>query len=146
MMPMKAMKPFLWLTPAAALLGGLLMHTAHAEDESSALPAPPSFASPRSFASDDGAFLYRAACQGCHMEKGQGASGAGTYPALANNPRLASAQYPAVMIINGNRAMPAFGGMLSDEQVANLVNYLRTHFGNDFDTPITADEIKGLRP
>lgn len=38
---------------------------------------------PSRFVPRDGATLYRPSCQACHMAAGQGAAGAGIYPALA---------------------------------------------------------------
>src|SRR5580700_8800332 len=35
--------------------------------------------------------IYRTVCQSCHMAAAQGAVGAGAYPALANDPKLAVA-------------------------------------------------------
>jgi mono/diheme cytochrome c family protein len=99
-----------------------------------------------SFQERDGASLFQGICQGCHMPDGQGAVGAGAYPALAGNPRLTSKTYPAFMVVNGNRAMPPFGGMLDDEQIAAVVNYLRSHFGNHFGDSISPAEVKALRP
>jgi mono/diheme cytochrome c family protein len=104
-----------------------------------------SFGDPARFVVTEGADIYRAACQGCHMPDGQGAVGAGRYPALANNPRLQAAAYPAYVVINGQRAMPEFGSMLNDEQVAAVVRYIRTNFGNQFNEPVTADDVKGFR-
>src|ERR1041385_2974000 len=45
------------------------------------------------FAMQGGEAVYRGICQGCHMADAQGATGAGSYPALANNAKLASAGY-----------------------------------------------------
>src|ERR1700710_2408624 len=62
----------------------------------------------RSFSETDGQSLYRAICQACHMSEGQGAIGAGAYPALASDPRLASASYAVLTILNGRKGMPTF--------------------------------------
>ena len=97
------------------------------------------------FVQSDGAALYRAICQGCHMPDARGARGAGTYPALAANPKLASAAYPAVMVLGGRRGMPAFGDSLSDDQVAEVVNYVRSHFANRYADTLTPDEVARLR-
>jgi cytochrome c5 len=97
------------------------------------------------FVQSDGAALYRAICQGCHMPDARGARGAGMYPALAANPKLASAAYPALTVLQGRRAMPAFGDSLSDEQVAEVVNYVRGHFANNFADSITPDDVARLR-
>lgn len=97
------------------------------------------------FVQRDGAALYRAICQGCHMPDARGAQGAGTYPALAANPKLASAAYPALTVLQGRRGMPAFAENLSDEQVAEVVNYVRSHFGNHFADSVTPGDVSRLR-
>ncbi|MGH8121917.1 MAG: c-type cytochrome [Rudaea sp.] len=97
------------------------------------------------FVHKDGATLYRAVCQGCHMADAKGASGAGSYPALAANPKLASAAYPAITVVHGRHGMPAFGDYLTDAQVAEVVNYVRTHFDNHYADPLSADDVKKLR-
>jgi len=95
----------------------------------------------------DGKTIYEHVCQSCHMADAKGGKlSPATYPALAGNAKLAVKAYPAIMVVNGLGAMPAFGSMLTDEQVASLVNYLRTHFGNSFADALTASEVKTLRP
>ena len=34
---------------------------------------------------------------------------------------------------------------MSDEQVAAIVNYVRTHFGNDYRDTVTAENVKAVR-
>lgn len=97
------------------------------------------------FAEQDGESLYRASCQGCHMAKGEGAAGAGRFPALADNPRLASAAYPVYNVLHGLHGMPSFGKYMSDEQVAAVVNYTRTHLGNHYLDAVTTEDVKKLR-
>jgi mono/diheme cytochrome c family protein len=97
------------------------------------------------FMPQSGEALYAAVCQGCHMQGGVGAVGAGAYPALANNPRLAVPRYALSMVINGRKGMPPFGSLLTDEQVAAVVTYVRTHFGNDFADEVTAAGARALR-
>jgi mono/diheme cytochrome c family protein len=92
-----------------------------------------------------GEALYSNICQGCHMADAKGAVGAGVYPALAANPHLASAAYVARMVLNGRKAMPGFGDNLSDQQVADTVNYLRSHFGNRYSDRLQAADVKSLR-
>jgi mono/diheme cytochrome c family protein len=89
--------------------------------------------------------LFKNICQGCHMPDARGAIGAGAYPALAGNARLVAAIYPITVVLNGQRAMPNFGDSLSDEQVANVVNYVRTHFGNHYKDTITPAAVKAQR-
>ena len=111
-----------------------------------AQPSDFRFANPARFMAQTGAVLYADICQGCHMPEGNGAVGAGAYPALARNPRLASAGYPLLLVINGRNAMPPFGDLLTDEQVAAVVNYVRSHFGNAFADEATAADAKAARP
>ena len=97
------------------------------------------------FSETSGEALYRAVCQSCHMADGQGAQGAGMYPALAANPKLASGKYPALNVLHGRKGMPAFKAMMSDQQVAEVTNYVRTHMGNNYKDALTAADIKALR-
>ncbi len=93
-----------------------------------------------------GADLYAGLCQGCHMPNAQGATGAGAYPALAGNGRLLAAIYPITVVVRGQRAMPPFGTDLSDPQIANVLNYVRTHFGNHYRDTITPAAVRAARP
>jgi mono/diheme cytochrome c family protein len=89
--------------------------------------------------------LYKGICQGCHMPDAKGATGAGSYPALADNARLRAAIYPITVVLNGQRAMPPFGDDLSDVQIANVINYVRTHFGNRYRDTVTPAAVKAAR-
>ena len=93
-----------------------------------------------------GQAVYTNVCQGCHMPDAKGAVGAGMYPALAKNPKLEVAGYPVSVIVNGQKAMPALGGMFSDQQVADVTNYIRTHFGNNYKDKVTPADVKAARP
>jgi mono/diheme cytochrome c family protein len=103
-----------------------------------------------------GAEVFEHICQGCHMPDGKGAVGAGRYPALAGDAALASKQFMALTLLEGRRNMPAFGGTgdvglffsvptLNDEQIAAVINYVRSNLGNHFPGLITAAEVKALR-
>jgi mono/diheme cytochrome c family protein len=35
--------------------------------------------------------------------------------------------------------------MMSDEQVAAVVNYVRTHFGNHYGDAVTAEDVRPIR-
>ncbi len=99
------------------------------------------------YPSVDGKGIYTRICQSCHMSDGKGgALSPAIYPALSGNVRMAARAYPAMLVVNGQGAMPAFGAMLSDEQVAAVVNYLRTSMGNTFADALTPTEVKSLRP
>jgi mono/diheme cytochrome c family protein len=89
--------------------------------------------------------VYRGLCQGCHMPDARGAAGAGAYPALANDVRLVAGIYPITVVLHGQRAMPSFGEDLSDEQIANVINYVRTHFGNHYKDTVSPAAVKTAR-
>lgn len=88
-----------------------------------------------------GKALYADRCSACHTPGGEGI--AGLFPRLANAP-LVSSTDPASLVrvvLAGNRAgatdaaptgpaMPAFGWNLSDQQVADVVTYIRNSWGN----------------
>lgn len=97
------------------------------------------------FTQQTGEALYANVCAACHMSDGQGAVGAGRYPALAKNERLEAGDYPVYVVLHGLAGMPPFADMMSDEQVAAVVNYVRTHFGNNYTDPVTAEEVAGSR-
>ena len=133
------------LLPAVALLalGTLGARTGHSQEI---------FAG--KYPQQTGEDLFKNICQGCHMPDAKGATGAGTYPALAGNPRLVSAAYMAAVILHGRRDMPSFiqtgdagpleNSKLSDAQIADVVNYVRTHFGNTYADRITARDVAGM--
>ena len=104
-------------------------------------------------------------CAGCHQASGAGVAGA--FPPLAGElPRLAAAGeagrlFPVKVLLFGlrgpieaqgkpyNASMPSFG-WLSDADIAAVLNYVFTNWGNDkllpkgF-KPISAEEVKALR-
>ena len=98
------------------------------------------------FSETGGEALYANVCQACHMPDGRGATGAGTYPSLAGDKALEAAGYPISVVVNGRHGMPPVGIMMSDAQVAAVVNYVRTHFGNHYGDAVTADNVKAVRP
>jgi mono/diheme cytochrome c family protein len=106
---------------------------------------PPVSANYLHFDEDSGAKLYAGVCQACHMDQGQGASGAGAFPALKANPRLAAAAYPIYNILHGKGGMPPVGVMMTDAQVADVVNYLRSHFDNHYSDMVSPEDVKRLR-
>lgn len=122
------------------------------------LPSALAVADPEStpsMSTTDGREIYQHICRGCHMPEGAGAVGAGHYPALAKNPTLISKQYMALTVLAGRRNMPAFGSrhalgfggapaVLSNAQIAAVINYVRSNFGNHYRESITAAEVSAL--
>ncbi|WP_262273451.1 c-type cytochrome [Microvirga yunnanensis] len=107
--------------------------------------AEPRLSPTRVFAHKSGEALFNSVCAACHMPGGKGASGAGVYPALASNPKLEAAGYPITVVLHGLKGMPPVGKMMTDEQVAEVVNYVRTHFGNSYEDKVTAQEVTQSR-
>ena len=126
---------------AAFLLPSL---TANAQGTMPSLAGPPLSAGFK-FAEKSGEELFANVCQGCHMSDGKGAAGAGTYPSLAGNGNLEAGGYPVSVVVNGRRGMPPFGPMMSDDQVAAVVNYVRTHFGNRYRDAVTSEDVRAVR-
>jgi mono/diheme cytochrome c family protein len=133
----------------AGVVGAVLLQSPARADSAGALDNLPMAAL------TSGKQIYEHICQGCHMPDAKGAVGAGKYPALAGDPALASRQFMALTVLMGRRNMPAFGtkhafgflGMpaaLSDAQIAAVVNYVRTNFGNHFKDAITPSEVTAL--
>jgi mono/diheme cytochrome c family protein len=92
-------------------------------------------------APDPGAKVYEELCQACHMANAMGAEGAGKITALAKNPNLESADYPITIVTGGKGAMPWFRGSLTDQQIADVINHVRSHYGNRYKDKITAADV-----
>ena len=142
MSPKKRGKPVVaWRSiPLAIFLTGAITSGTGAQSSDG------SFMSPLRFIQRDGEVIYRTVCQGCHMSAAQGAVGAGEYPALANDPKLAAVGYSVLVVVNGSKDMPPFGTLLGDEQVAAVVNYVRSHFGNSYPDTVSPADVKSARP
>lgn len=102
-----------------------------------------------------GSKIYDAQCATCHGKRGEGKLP--DFPPLANNQsiQMTSAVNPIRMVLNGGYApgtaknpspygMPPFAQSLSDEEVAAVVTFIRTAWGNR-GTAVTAKEANALR-
>jgi mono/diheme cytochrome c family protein len=122
-------------------------------DAAGASPVAAEDASPKSaamshgwqFSEQGGAELFRNICAGCHQPDAKGAVGAGAYPSLVADAQLASADFMVSVLLGGLKAMPPVGDMMSDAQVADVVNYVRTHFGNTYSGAVSAGDVAGAR-
>ncbi|HEX2420684.1 MAG TPA: cytochrome c [Acidimicrobiia bacterium] len=76
---------------------------------------------------DLGARIYAARCSGCHGGSGQGLTG----PPLAGQmvERFPDPADQAAVIARGRAGMPAFGGRLSAEELAAVVEFTRSSLG-----------------
>ncbi|KRG32762.1 c-type cytochrome [Psychrobacter sp. P11G3] len=96
------------------------------------------------FFTTNGKKLYDDSCAGCHMQKGDGAQGAGYYPPLADNSKMQSKYYIISVVINGLRGMPSFHRMMSDEQIAAVTQYVHSDL-NNFTDIVNAANVAQLR-
>ncbi len=97
------------------------------------------------FGEQGGADLFRNVCAACHQPDAKGAVGAGTYPPLAADENLASTDFILAVLFGGLKDMPPLGGMMSDAQVADVVTYVRTHFGNSYLDAVSAADVAAAR-
>jgi mono/diheme cytochrome c family protein len=130
------------MTISAALLPSSFAAYAQSAEPSTSRPA---LSTGFRFIENSGEELFANVCQGCHMQDGKGAAGAASYPSLVANKNLEAGGYPVDLVVNGQRGMPPFGAMMSDDQVAAVVNYLRTHFDNNYPDAVTAADVKTVR-
>jgi mono/diheme cytochrome c family protein len=98
-----------------------------------------------------GAALYVANCMGCHQSSGRGVPG--VFPPLAGNPVVLGRDPNDIVKVIDNGvpgrgaypAMPGFKIQLTDEQVADIANYVRTNWGNAADPNTTSHLVGKLR-
>lgn len=102
-----------------------------------------------------GAQAYLDSCAACHRSDGQGYSE--TFPALAGNPTI-HAKNPASLInivdqgfrLEGTAgaptsySMPPFGWRYDDKEMAELITFIRTSWGNQAG-PVSADDVRKVR-
>lgn len=109
----------------------------------------------RAVSSDAGERLYNAYCSACHQASGDGVPG--LFPPLKANgavnkrdpthhiqtvlfgeqgARVGGVQYP--------NPMPPFAAQLSDQEVANIVNYERVAWGNT-GAPVAESQVAAVR-
>ena len=97
------------------------------------------------FGEQGGAELFSHVCAACHQPDAKGAVGAAAYPPLADDRKLVSTEFMLTVLLRGLKGMPPVGEMMSDAQVADVINYVRTHFGNRYKDPVTPAEAKDAR-
>ena len=128
---------------AAALAASAALYARVAADD--ALVKSPVMSQGWVFSEQGGAELFRNVCAACHQSDAKGAVGAGAYPPLASNKDLASAEFVLSVLLGGLRDMPPVGDMMSDAQVADVINYVRTHFGNAYPDAVSAADVAAAR-
>ncbi|HLU60963.1 MAG TPA: cytochrome c oxidase subunit II [Gammaproteobacteria bacterium] len=99
------------------------------------------------YAMRQGEKVYTQMCASCHMATGEGLAAAG-YPALKGS-AIATGDLAAHLdiVLHGkpNTAMMAFGGLMSDEDIAAVVTYERNAWGNDTGDLVEPSDIAAAR-
>jgi len=98
-----------------------------------------------------GAALYLDNCGGCHQALGRGIPG--VFPPLAGNGVVVAADPGNILkVVDGGIAarggyipMPSFKDQLTDEQVADIANYIRTSWGNGAQPNVTPAMVAKMR-
>lgn len=110
---------------------------------SNAQEATPS-ASPASDQLAMGEQIFGNVCIACHQPGGKGVEG--IFPNLAGNPlvTLEDPTYVITTVLNGRGGMPRFAGTYDDEQIAAIVTYIRSSWGNT-GAPVTAEQVAKVR-
>ncbi len=94
-------------------------------------------------AQTDGATLFQQNCSACHQPMGQGVSGA--FPALAGNKFVqGDPKGPAYVVTHGRGGMPNFSEDLDDAQVAAILSFVRSAWGNSA-PPLDAALVASVR-
>jgi len=79
---------------------------------------------------DPGQAVYEESCVGCHQAGGRGVEG--VFPSLRENDLVQGPpEALLIVVLEGRGAMPGFGENLSDSQIAAVLTYLRSQWGND---------------
>ncbi|GAA5265220.1 hypothetical protein ACOSOMT5_P1645 [Acidiphilium sp. MT5] len=100
-----------------------------------------------------GKTLYHDECARCHQNNGEGVKN--NIPNLAHNQALWNGKPDNLIAMMlggfqpwhpGQSAMPRFGAILSDRQIAAIANYVRTSWGNRGQPDATAATVARLRP
>ncbi len=105
---------------------------------------------------ETGKQLYTTYCSACHAPDGKGATG-GTFPPLAKSEWLTGKPDRAIQtVLHGltgevkvlgksyNLAMPPQGAVINDNQIASILTYVRSSWGNK-ESAVTPAQIKTAR-
>lgn len=94
-------------------------------------------------AQSDGASLFQQNCSACHQAQGQGVPGA--FPALAGDKFVVGdPKGPAYVVTHGRGGMPNFSEDLDDKQIAAILSFVRSSWGNTAPA-LSADLVASVR-
>lgn len=102
-----------------------------------------------------GAVVYEDFCMNCHLAKGEGVPE--VYPPLASSDYLMERRRESIkavkygmsgeIVVNGkpyNNTMADLG--LTDNEVADVMNYILNSWGNEAEKMVTASEVSKVEP
>jgi cytochrome c6 len=94
-------------------------------------------------AAGDGKAVFQKNCAACHQATGKGIPGA--FPALAGNTFVQGpAKDAATVLLKGRGGMPSFSQSLSDDDIAAVLTYARSSWGNSA-AGLSEQEVGALR-
>jgi mono/diheme cytochrome c family protein len=138
------MAAFLKSLPATAQQPAFVYNDSTTKDLQSGKPQQP------------GAAIYLGSCVACHRSDGKGQTP--LMPPLAGNPAVLDANPSSLinLVLNGAEPlvvkgipdayrMPQYRVQLNDEEIAQVLSFVRSAWGNDA-TPVTTEQVKKLRP
>ena len=117
--------------------------------------APSTAASAMAAAGGGGSATYNTNCASCHQSSGAGVPGA--FPPLAGNPLVTGNPTAVVaivkngldgrVVVNGvaySGIMPHWSGVLSDDQIASVITYIRSAWHNSA-PGVSAAQVRGVK-
>lgn len=91
----------------------------------------------------DGKSLFAKNCAACHQPSGRGIPGA--FPALAGNAFVQGTPGDvATVLLKGRGGMPDFSGSLDDDEIAQVLTYVRSSWGNGA-PPVSGQDVGSTR-
>jgi cytochrome c oxidase cbb3-type subunit 2 len=142
-------------TPTPGVGSTILAGTSTGAGAVANAPASGSVSAAGGYDAAKGKALFTANCAACHQASGEGLPGA--FPALKGNATVNDANPTTHIraVMHGLKGanvggvvysspMPAFGDSLGDGDIANIINYERSAWGNH-GAPVTAEQVAAER-
>jgi mono/diheme cytochrome c family protein len=93
---------------------------------------------------NEGQTIYASQCATCHGVNGEGMDP--QFPAQDGNPFVVSTDPSPVIdvVLHGREAMPAFADQLTNEEIAQVVSYIRNAWSNNASL-VSEEEVQEIR-
>jgi len=141
-----------YIFPVLILLLSLLIGCGGGDDSQTQTQAPQTKSKPPQ---SPGQIVYNTHCVACHLKTGKGI--AGVYPPLIKTKWVSGDKATLIntvlkgmkgeIVVLGetyNNVMQPYASVLSDEEIANVLTYVRNSFGNNYPA-ITPAEVAAER-